>query len=52
MSPCVSLHGTDHLCSFKCLLFLQEGHTDSGMGFSPDEVKGLNRHLSTTPNFR
>uniref|UniRef100_A0A671YJS5 receptor protein-tyrosine kinase n=1 Tax=Sparus aurata TaxID=8175 RepID=A0A671YJS5_SPAAU len=30
---------------------LQEGHTDSGMGFSPDEVKGLNRHLSTTPNF-
>uniref|UniRef100_A0A8C4GSN7 receptor protein-tyrosine kinase n=1 Tax=Dicentrarchus labrax TaxID=13489 RepID=A0A8C4GSN7_DICLA len=28
-----------------------EGHTDSGMGFSPEEVKGLNRHASTTPNF-
>uniref|UniRef100_A0A8C4F4Q1 receptor protein-tyrosine kinase n=1 Tax=Dicentrarchus labrax TaxID=13489 RepID=A0A8C4F4Q1_DICLA len=27
------------------------GHTDSGMGFSPEEVKGLNRHASTTPNF-
>ncbi|XP_073332125.1 vascular endothelial growth factor receptor 2 isoform X1 [Pagrus major] len=30
---------------------VMEGHTDSGMGFSPEEVKGLNRHLSTTPNF-
>uniref|UniRef100_A0A671YDU0 receptor protein-tyrosine kinase n=1 Tax=Sparus aurata TaxID=8175 RepID=A0A671YDU0_SPAAU len=28
------------------------GHTDSGMGFSPDEVKGLNRHLSTTQLLR
>ncbi|XP_070817122.1 vascular endothelial growth factor receptor 2 isoform X1 [Chaetodon trifascialis] len=30
---------------------VMEGHTDSGMGFSPEEVKGLNRQLSTTPNF-
>ncbi|XP_051233155.1 vascular endothelial growth factor receptor 2 isoform X2 [Dicentrarchus labrax] len=30
---------------------VMEGHTDSGMGFSPEEVKGLNRHASTTPNF-
>ncbi|KAM9358494.1 vascular endothelial growth factor receptor 2 [Symphorus nematophorus] len=30
---------------------VMEGHTDSGLCFSPDEVKGLNRHLSTTPNF-
>ncbi|XP_039984992.1 vascular endothelial growth factor receptor 2 isoform X1 [Xiphias gladius] len=27
------------------------GHTDSGMGFSPEEVKGLNQQLQTTPNF-
>ncbi|XP_070688229.1 vascular endothelial growth factor receptor 2 isoform X2 [Pempheris klunzingeri] len=30
---------------------VMEGHTDSGMGFSPEEVKGLNPPLSTTPNF-
>nr|XP_046248175.1 vascular endothelial growth factor receptor 2 isoform X2 [Scatophagus argus] len=30
---------------------VMEGHLDSGMGFSPEEVKGLNRQLSTTPNF-
>ncbi|XP_068175579.1 vascular endothelial growth factor receptor 2 isoform X1 [Antennarius striatus] len=30
---------------------IMEGHTDSGVGFSPEEVKGLNRQLSTTPNF-
>ncbi|KAM3620560.1 uncharacterized protein V6R79_025347 [Siganus canaliculatus] len=30
---------------------VMEGHTDSGMGLSPEDVKGLNRHLSTTPNF-
>ncbi|KAM7410380.1 hypothetical protein PAMA_001699 [Pampus argenteus] len=29
---------------------VMEGHTDSGMGFSPEEVKGLNQ-LQTTPNF-
>uniref|UniRef100_A0A672IP80 receptor protein-tyrosine kinase n=1 Tax=Salarias fasciatus TaxID=181472 RepID=A0A672IP80_SALFA len=28
-----------------------EGHTDSGMGFSQEEVKSLNQHLPTTPNF-
>uniref|UniRef100_A0A3Q4GLS1 receptor protein-tyrosine kinase n=1 Tax=Neolamprologus brichardi TaxID=32507 RepID=A0A3Q4GLS1_NEOBR len=27
-----------------------EGHTDSGMDFSPEEMKGLNQHLPTTPN--
>uniref|UniRef100_A0AAX7TAE1 receptor protein-tyrosine kinase n=1 Tax=Astatotilapia calliptera TaxID=8154 RepID=A0AAX7TAE1_ASTCA len=26
------------------------GHTDSGMDFSPEEMKGLNQHLPTTPN--
>uniref|UniRef100_A0A669E8Z1 receptor protein-tyrosine kinase n=1 Tax=Oreochromis niloticus TaxID=8128 RepID=A0A669E8Z1_ORENI len=26
------------------------GHTDSGMDFSPAEMKGLNQHLPTTPN--
>ncbi|KAK2907585.1 vascular endothelial growth factor receptor 2 isoform X1 [Channa argus] len=30
---------------------VMEGHTDSGMGFSPEERKGLNRQLQTTPNF-
>lgn len=30
---------------------VMEGHTDSGMGFSPEEVKGLNQQLTTTPNF-
>ncbi|XP_008297578.1 vascular endothelial growth factor receptor 2 isoform X1 [Stegastes partitus] len=30
---------------------VMEGHTDSGMGFSPEEVKGLNQQLPTTPNF-
>uniref|UniRef100_A0AAQ5ZMY5 receptor protein-tyrosine kinase n=1 Tax=Amphiprion ocellaris TaxID=80972 RepID=A0AAQ5ZMY5_AMPOC len=30
---------------------LQEGHTDSGMGFSPEEAKGLNQQLPNTPNF-
>ncbi|XP_068449123.1 vascular endothelial growth factor receptor 2 isoform X2 [Clinocottus analis] len=30
---------------------VMEGHTDSGMCFSPDEVKGLNQQLSTTPTF-
>lgn len=30
---------------------VMEGHTDSGMGFSPEEVKSLNQHLPTTPNF-
>lgn len=29
---------------------VMEGHTDSGMCFSPEEVKGLNQ-LPTTPNF-
>ncbi|XP_029285675.1 LOW QUALITY PROTEIN: vascular endothelial growth factor receptor 2 [Cottoperca gobio] len=29
---------------------IMEGHTDS-MGFSPEEVKGLNQQLATTPNF-
>uniref|UniRef100_A0A3Q4AUQ2 receptor protein-tyrosine kinase n=1 Tax=Mola mola TaxID=94237 RepID=A0A3Q4AUQ2_MOLML len=33
------------------LSLLQEGHTDSGSCFSPEDVKGLNRHLSTTPTF-
>ncbi|XP_018525829.1 vascular endothelial growth factor receptor 2 isoform X1 [Lates calcarifer] len=28
---------------------VMEGHIDSG--FSPEEVKGLNQHLQTTPNF-
>uniref|UniRef100_A0A8C2ZTB9 receptor protein-tyrosine kinase n=1 Tax=Cyclopterus lumpus TaxID=8103 RepID=A0A8C2ZTB9_CYCLU len=28
-----------------------EGHTDSGMCFSPEEGKGLNQQLPTTPNF-
>uniref|UniRef100_A0A8C9Z840 receptor protein-tyrosine kinase n=1 Tax=Sander lucioperca TaxID=283035 RepID=A0A8C9Z840_SANLU len=27
------------------------GHTDSSMGFSPEEVKGLNQQLPTTPIF-
>uniref|UniRef100_A0AAQ5ZES3 receptor protein-tyrosine kinase n=1 Tax=Amphiprion ocellaris TaxID=80972 RepID=A0AAQ5ZES3_AMPOC len=27
------------------------GHTDSGMGFSPEEAKGLNQQLPNTPNF-
>uniref|UniRef100_A0A3Q2QPI8 receptor protein-tyrosine kinase n=1 Tax=Fundulus heteroclitus TaxID=8078 RepID=A0A3Q2QPI8_FUNHE len=27
------------------------GHTDSGMGFSPEEVKHLNQQLPATPNF-
>lgn len=31
---------------------MQEGHIDSGMGFSPEDVKGLNQQLQTTPNFR
>ncbi|KAF1386139.1 hypothetical protein PFLUV_G00115060 [Perca fluviatilis] len=30
---------------------VMEGHTDSGMGFSPEEVKGLNQQLPTTPSF-
>ncbi|XP_008405687.1 vascular endothelial growth factor receptor 2 isoform X1 [Poecilia reticulata] len=30
---------------------VMEGHTDSGMGFSPDEAKCLNQQLPTTPNF-
>ncbi|KAA8589807.1 hypothetical protein FQN60_013172 [Etheostoma spectabile] len=30
---------------------VMEGHTDSGMGFSPEVVKGLNQQLSTTPTF-
>ncbi|XP_029939208.1 vascular endothelial growth factor receptor 2 isoform X2 [Salarias fasciatus] len=30
---------------------VMEGHTDSGMGFSQEEVKSLNQHLPTTPNF-
>uniref|UniRef100_UPI0037E8487E vascular endothelial growth factor receptor 2 isoform X2 n=1 Tax=Semicossyphus pulcher TaxID=241346 RepID=UPI0037E8487E len=30
---------------------VMEGHTDSGMGFLSEEVKGLNQQLSTTPNF-
>uniref|UniRef100_A0A7N6BN74 receptor protein-tyrosine kinase n=1 Tax=Anabas testudineus TaxID=64144 RepID=A0A7N6BN74_ANATE len=30
---------------------VMEGHTDSGMGFSPEEVKGLNQQLQITPNF-
>ncbi|XP_078115837.1 vascular endothelial growth factor receptor 2 isoform X2 [Sander vitreus] len=30
---------------------VMEGHTDSGMGFSPEEVKGLNQQLPTTPIF-
>ncbi|XP_047443321.1 vascular endothelial growth factor receptor 2 [Mugil cephalus] len=30
---------------------VMEGHTDSGMGFSHEEVKGLNQQLPTTPNF-
>lgn len=30
---------------------IMEGHTDSGMGFSPEEVKGLNQHLQNTSNF-
>ncbi|KAL4000212.1 all-trans-retinol 13,14-reductase [Sarotherodon galilaeus] len=29
---------------------VMEGHTDSGMDFSPAEMKGLNQHLPTTPN--
>lgn len=29
---------------------VMEGHTDSGMDFSPEEMKGLNQHLPTTPN--
>lgn len=32
--------------------FMQEGHTDGGMGCSPEEVKGLNQQLLTTHNFR
>ncbi|KAM9384280.1 vascular endothelial growth factor receptor 2 isoform 3-T3 [Pholidichthys leucotaenia] len=30
---------------------VMEGHIDCRMGFSPDEVKGLNQHLPATPNF-
>ncbi|XP_031167526.1 vascular endothelial growth factor receptor 2 isoform X2 [Sander lucioperca] len=30
---------------------VMEGHTDSSMGFSPEEVKGLNQQLPTTPIF-
>ncbi|KAK2835864.1 hypothetical protein Q5P01_016348 [Channa striata] len=30
---------------------VMEGHTDSGMAFSPGEGKGLNQKLQTTPNF-
>ncbi|XP_044056049.1 vascular endothelial growth factor receptor 2 isoform X1 [Siniperca chuatsi] len=30
---------------------VMEGHTDSGMDFSSEEVKGLNQQLTTTPNF-
>ncbi|CAN9500994.1 unnamed protein product [Ophioblennius macclurei] len=30
---------------------VMEGHTDSGVGFSPEEAKSLNPHLPTTPNF-
>ncbi|XP_056235032.1 vascular endothelial growth factor receptor 2 isoform X1 [Seriola aureovittata] len=30
---------------------VMEGHTDSGMCFSPEEAKGLNQQLQTTPNF-
>uniref|UniRef100_A0A3Q1GT89 receptor protein-tyrosine kinase n=1 Tax=Acanthochromis polyacanthus TaxID=80966 RepID=A0A3Q1GT89_9TELE len=30
---------------------VMEGHTDSGMGFSPEEVKGLNQQLPHTPSF-
>ncbi|KAM4574533.1 vascular endothelial growth factor receptor 2 [Fundulus diaphanus] len=30
---------------------VMEGHTDSGMGFSPEEVKHLNQQLPATPNF-
>ncbi|XP_058495150.1 vascular endothelial growth factor receptor 2 isoform X1 [Solea solea] len=30
---------------------VMEGHLDSGMGFSPEEVKGLNQQLQTMPNF-
>ncbi|KAM9848527.1 vascular endothelial growth factor receptor 2 [Aulostomus maculatus] len=29
---------------------VMEGHTDSGMGCSPEEVKALNQHMLTTPN--
>ncbi|XP_028259922.1 vascular endothelial growth factor receptor 2 isoform X2 [Parambassis ranga] len=30
---------------------VMEGHIDSGMDFSPEEVKGLNQQLPATPNF-
>uniref|UniRef100_A0A665U9A2 receptor protein-tyrosine kinase n=1 Tax=Echeneis naucrates TaxID=173247 RepID=A0A665U9A2_ECHNA len=30
---------------------ITEGHTDSGMCFSSEDVKGLNQQLQTTPNF-
>ncbi|MEQ2266666.1 hypothetical protein XENORESO_014659 [Xenotaenia resolanae] len=30
---------------------VMEGHTDSGMGSSPGEVKHLNQQLTATPNF-
>ncbi|XP_056270498.1 vascular endothelial growth factor receptor 2 isoform X3 [Pseudoliparis swirei] len=30
---------------------VMESHTDSGMCFSPEEVKALNQQLPTTPNF-
>ncbi|XP_042339126.1 vascular endothelial growth factor receptor 2 isoform X2 [Plectropomus leopardus] len=30
---------------------VMEGHTDSGMCFSPEESKGLNQQLPATPNF-
>ncbi|XP_076009360.1 vascular endothelial growth factor receptor 2 isoform X2 [Genypterus blacodes] len=30
---------------------VMEGHTDSGMGFSSEEVKALNQQLPHTPNF-
>ncbi|KAF7667685.1 hypothetical protein LDENG_00052750 [Lucifuga dentata] len=30
---------------------VMEGHTDSGMGFSPEEVKALDHPLPMTPNF-
>uniref|UniRef100_UPI003AACC981 vascular endothelial growth factor receptor 2 n=1 Tax=Centroberyx gerrardi TaxID=166262 RepID=UPI003AACC981 len=30
---------------------VMEGHTDSGMGLSPEEMKGLDHRLPRTPNF-
>lgn len=49
MKESLCLCGLKHLSQSSCL---QEGHTDSGVGFPPEDVKGLNRHLPTTPNFR